>query len=201
MSVDWSKRLMALAAKHCDSRWYGGTSYPFCFYAKMHESFDFDKAFQWMSANYRGGFNEAVLSIGDMAALRRAFEAEAEKPEFYDLVLEDMRRTFTEDDTMRTIRPALAKRYRIPYPENAWLVEYSFVGRSGGWLSLDKFEGHMLATRYGHREDVVEEIKQSSPRTLKLLCAMIEEVALTLEKRNDEFHYQAGFQLALLVER
>jgi hypothetical protein len=199
VSRKWHKHIEVVCERHgVESRWYNSKLHPFCFNVKMRWPLNFDKAMENAAKEYHGGFAALVLDIDDIPTMRREFE---NSNTVYECIIEDMQRNFDvkDSDHMRYLRPQIQNRYRIDPQMAGFDVEYEFVGRSSGWVSIAHFEGWQLA-RQETREFWIDEFKEN-PQYARKLCAMIEEVGLVVAQREQEFHYQAGFQLGLLVER
>lgn len=69
-------------------------------------------------------------------------------------------------------------------------ARYSFEGRSGGWLSLNKLLGYNFTSREEHIEDLLQEMPFSDLRKLHQIIVML---AHDTKGANDEVEYQAAF--------
>ena len=100
--------------------------------------------------------------------------------QLFDWGLEDARRNFEDSDTC------------LPNGEKIE-VNYEFVGRSGGWLSITRFENYSFQDTYG--EDGLEQtLKEMDFKTLKKLYQLITMLKHDLKHPEQEVEFQAAFQ-------
>lgn len=69
-------------------------------------------------------------------------------------------------------------------------VAYSFEGRSGGWLSINRFEGFKLNDRDYHITSILEDMSFPTLRKLYQLVTMLKH---DLRNPGHEIEYQAAF--------
>jgi len=101
-----------------------------------------------------------------------------------NFILESMQSSFLDDDWPRMLCPEIANRYSLP-DDTTFSISYEFRGRSGGYLVIDKFQDVTL-------DEATIKVPNHVARDL---AACIEEVTRIVECREDEFAYQAAFQL------
>lgn len=118
--------------------------------------------------------------------------------------IENAKYAITESDCYRMINPKIAKKYGLD-ANDMYDVQYGFVGRSGGYITITEFEGVKL-NKWDNNE-LVDYLNPSlgycaaNDWAIKLL-AFIEECNLyfTWENAKNEIEYQAAFQYQLLYK-
>ena len=109
----------------------------------------------------------------------------------FGFVLESMRHSFEDGDTYRMYRPKFAKKYGLAYEgkgaDSPFDVEFCYLGRSGGYLAIEAFEG--IRMKDFDYDDWYPD------QWTRQLCAMIEEwdLCLTRESIYAEFDYQLAW--------
>lgn len=185
----------ALARQHCVRRYYEGKWYPLCWNWKMHQlDLDYKDVFTSMVKQHFINEADAATSIRSLPQLERTYHALCNA--WCESVLEDMCRSFIEDDTMRYVRPVIAEKYHVD--DGPFDVKYDVLGRSGGWLSLSHFEGEALTRILTSPEYNVFELENHA--SLPKLCAMVEEITLVVDSRFDEYLTLFADQLFLAAE-
>lgn len=166
--------------------------YPFSFNVKMYCALDFERAFAELVKQEYVNTADAIVCLGDLSDVKEVW---ANHDLIYDYIIDDMREQLTGTDVFRSVRPSLERKWKVD-SSKCWDVKYGFAGRSGGHLVIEEFEGHnRVEMEPGNIHEYFSE------ECLRKLCAMLEEVALSVAKREEEFHYQSGFQLGQLIER
>jgi hypothetical protein len=186
MSV-WGRLLdKAIETAKCED--YNG--YNLAWNVKMHTVPNFRKVFKTMGETQYYNETAALLEVHKhLEAIEESWDGWLS--EHWDMIVEDMRRTFDpkETDTMKYVRPDLEKKYNLK-AGTTFDTEFEFQGRSGGHLVLIRFDGRK---NEGYDECTNEQRRR--------LAAYIEEVGIMVSKRDEEFVYQAAFQLGQLFER
>jgi hypothetical protein len=167
-----------------------------CWNVKMNEMYSFDRVWKRMCKEHFVNEAEAVTIVPRIDDLREAWDG-THGMNAYEYAIDDMRRSFADDDTYRTISPACAARWGIPYPEESWDVEYAFVGRSGGHLAIVKFEGRHLVWHDGEITDAIKDIPNG---ILLNLCCMMDEIHHAVKVRHEEMEYKLAFEMHQWVE-
>ncbi len=168
-----------------------------------------------LAENFLGN-TELNISDDQKAFFETEWNSESSRTNVWDMVREDMARSVTDDDTYRTWSPEVERRYGFEVdamqrkrlkglglePPNYYYfdVSWTFAGRSGGYLCLDKFESRNIAVR---AEGLAEEIREDDSGTFsnewcRKLLAMIEEwdVCFSREAVRSEFLYQCAYRAA-----
>ena len=156
--------------------------YPLAWNVKVDMYPTFEQAFLCMAKENFKTPADAVLRLRGWREMRDKWDIFLEWGA--DLALEDMRRSFQgPDDWVRTVRPEIAQKYGLP---NSFMadVTYEFIGRSGGWLVIDTFGDLAFC-----REHKIPQIPNYRAREL---AALIEELDLLVEHRNEEFVHHMG---------
>lgn len=112
------------------SRYYDYRQYPVCFNVKCYtEELGFERLLErWLQSGYANGEEADPLWL---AEARRLY---IEKQHIlFSWGIEGASRGFLDGDT-----------YRYLYDGTQLDVEYAFVGASGGWLTIIRFEGYDL---------------------------------------------------------
>jgi len=111
------------------------TPHPICFDVKCR---NLDLSFGNLCGYYQSNWSTDWLS----EAYQKYNDAEENNGGHDEIAIEEARNVFYEKDTFKTIA--------------SWDqdidVQYNFVGRSGGWLSIDKFEGYDFTNGASIRE-------------------------------------------------
>ena len=161
-----------------DQRSYDHRRHPFCFNVKCyHVDFDFDHLLA-LYVEYEG----KCRGQSDPDWLKAVRERYAEvKEHLWEYAQEDACRQFVENDGQRCL-----------WDGTAFDVTYSFEGRSGGWLSIIKFEGYDFTDRDQDIENMLEEMPY---RTLRILYKLIVQLVHDLSRVNitKELEFQAAF--------
>ena len=171
------------------------TTQPLAWNVKVYPDLDFDRLFNvWIE--HGGGTEDARKCGRALARYRRTAEAyydreyatESGRALLFDIALEDARRALTEDE-------AFCSLWNGQGVEAMW----EFVGRSGGYAALTRFEGACLSGLSS--EALGNELRQTGDdmvwsfpelRTLYRFCVEMNHL-LTPKKASDEVEYLAAF--------
>ena len=104
----------------------------------------------------------------------------------YDWGVEDARRHFVDDG------PYQSDSFRTLYDGTKVDVEYAFIGRSGGWLAVTKFEGYRFDERGTDVESILDEMDTPTIKKLYQLLLMLKH-DVRPEAVKNEIEYQATF--------
>jgi len=135
----------------------------------------------------------------------------------WEHVVEDMRSQLCDGDTFRLWRPAIATRFGFSYTglgaDRPFDVDFTFLGRSGKHLCIERFNGRRLTedefpspgdVRKRFRFDFgdEEELNTNSSEWTRQLLGMIQEWDLCFDRKavNKEALYQTAFQFAQYLE-
>jgi hypothetical protein len=173
-------------AKLCDGAHHDGRDrYPITWNVKLNSAPTWPEVWQQMVKENYTCENEAILDLGSMAALRARYDASAAG--LYEYAVEGMQRSVTDDDTFRTCRPEVFKRWGVT-GQPQYHVKYGFVGRSGGWLVMEEF-GHQKLVGGSIEHDV----HWWHPDLVRGLLCLMDEIHLSVPKRNEELCYQMAW--------
>jgi hypothetical protein len=156
-------------------RYYSYKTYPLCFNVKLYKlNLEFDHLLEvWRNGEGAGQLytqNEEWLK-----AVRERYN-ETKQYTLREWGVEDASRSFTDEDEAT---------FRQLWDGTELDVEYSFQGRSCGWLSIDKFEG----TDFTDATPLAD-MDWPSLRKLYQLVVMLKH---DLENPEKEVEYQAAF--------
>ena len=169
-------------------RYYRGYGHLlFLFNVKVYEP---DLSFDNLLDLYRqSGYGEFKVTDPGWVEETRQRHEKTDHDDLYQVAVEDARRLVTDSDCFTHL-----------YDGTPVEVEYAFVGRSGGWLALTKFEGVRLIDLESLRDlfdDDQEEGENPtlSDETLQRLYALVRmlEHDLTPENAQAEVKNQAAF--------
>jgi hypothetical protein len=176
------------------SRWYDHKEYPLCWNVKMDKAVTFDDVFACMVEHHYINEAEAILRIPSVAKLRHAWYNVENS--MHEHVIEDMRGSFSSDDTMKFTTPERAKMWGIMDPKNGYDCKYQFVGRSGGWLALTEFAGNKIDSEIYCDPSLGYEMPRLVPNYwLPYLYAMCEEIGAIVVRRRKEMMYLLAFEM------
>lgn len=179
------KDIIAAILKLTDQRSYDYMPYPFCFNVKMYRvNLDLDN----LLAIHKESEDIEKFDPDWLEKINEKYE-EVSTDQLYDWGLEDARAYFVEwcntdkpCDTMVTTEDGI----------KCEGVTYSFEGRSGGWLSLNTFEGYNFNDR---NSDIEETLAEMPFQELRKLYKLISTIAKQVGGNNpeQEVEYQAAF--------
>lgn len=152
--------------------------HPLCFNVKCHHvDFDFDHLLTLWNK-----YESDPIYTHDEQWLKAARQRHAETKEntLWAWAQDDACNLFTDSDAFRTL-----------WDGTAVMVAYSFEGRSGGWLSVNSFEGCDFTDRGRHIEETLMEMDYSKLRKLYQLIVMLSH---DTEDPSKELEHQAAFQ-------
>ena len=161
-----------------DQRGYDWHPHPFCFNVKVYRiDLEFDhllKLYVEYEGKHRGQTDPDWLK-----AVREKYDEV--KDHLWEYGQEDAARQFLDDDGQKCL-----------WDGTEFDVKYSFEGRSGGWLSVNKFEGYDFTDRDGDIEGILEEMPY---RTLRIFYKLIVQLKhdLATENVRHEVEWQAAF--------
>jgi hypothetical protein len=202
--IDWNTRLQEVClANSIEARYYDGSWRPYCWNVKLHASPSFDAVFTKMGESFFICKADAVVSTPNMQRLKDQWQEEYDG--LYTLAVEDMcgfftgREAETRGHTSRMIRPKIADKYKLS-SDVVFSAVFNFYGRSGGWLSLERFEGVTLRTVVSSPDHGFIDIDDVD--WMRSTCAYLEEVSLmtAAKVRDDELIYQLAFHMNRIVE-
>lgn len=153
------------------------------------------------------------LSPDTLKALAKKWDSPQRQESTYYRVFEDLRDGVTDDDTYRTLRPDIERRYGLDLDElamrskfvaregyraarkraanlsrscNYFNVKFVFAGRQGGHLVIDTFEGVRLwgSTAKATAEDLMTQETNYSNDWAQRLLAMVQEWDLCFTRQN-----------------
>jgi hypothetical protein len=186
-------RVRGVVARHYDYwRW-------FCWNVKMYKAPTYQQIYAKMVEGHYVCEEDAIVSIRNLQQLKKEWEKPECASNAHQWVMEDMCNTFTDVRmaTARSISPDTAAKFHIdPYPDE-WKVTYEFVGRSGGWLSLEMFEGITMRHMTMDPQHTIVDMENDYAQKL---CAMIEEISVIVSHRDNEYLYHMSEQLQFLAE-
>lgn len=179
------------------ARMYDHRKHPFIWNVKMNDDYSFKRVFTRMAKDHYVCEADAIVSIPSKEGLEIDWEDFIQRDSSVpDSVLEDMRRTFTEDDTMKFVTPEREEKWGVKAPEDRrWDTKFSFEGRSGGWLSLVQFRDVDLL-RFQKNSGEWSELDEE---WLRSLCAMCEEIEYMVSQRHEEYVYLLAYQMFTTV--
>jgi len=158
----------------------------FCFCVKVYDA---DLSFDHLlDLHAKSGYAEGKVNDPCWVEEVRQRYAETDQDHLLEWAIEDSRRLVTDSDCFNHLHNGTPVE-----------VEYSFVGRSGGWIALTKFEGiEMTDPEYlrqvfeGSDDKSEPTMSYQSLRRLYALVRMLEH-DLTAEKAESEVEFQAAF--------
>ena len=191
------KDITAFIFDATSQRYYDHRPHPFCFNVKLHGlDLSFDNLLKkWIA--YEG--ESTYQRNDDWLTAVKAKYAEIGEETLYEWGIEDASRAYVsgrdgtpDDDGTRTL-----------WDGTELDVKYSFEGRSGGWLSLNEFEGFKFVERdYGadywrrvmEKTDEEDDINMDY-KTLRKLYLLIVQLKhdLRSEAVSAEVEHQAAF--------
>ncbi len=134
------------------------------------------------------GYGEGKVNDPYWVEEARQRHAETDQDDLYQWAIEDAGRLVTDSDCFNHL-----------FDGTPVDVEYAFVGRSGGWIGLTKFEGiemtdpeRLRDVFEGNDEEGEPTMSYQSLRRLYSLVRMLEH-DMTQEKAQAEAEYQAAF--------
>ena len=104
----------------------------------------------------------------------------------FDWGIEDARRHFVDDG------PGQSDTFRTLWDGTEVDVEYAFIGRSGGWLAVTKFEGYRFDERGTSLDEILEEMDTPTIKKLYQLLLMLKHDTRQEAVKN-EVEHQAAF--------
>lgn len=154
--------------RHYDGHWH-----PLCFNVKIHT---IDLSFDHLLKLWRENEGNPLYTHNEdwLKAAKEQYDESEES--LFDWGIEDARRGFTDSDS-----------YNHLWDGTKIDVEYSFEGRSGGWLSITKFDGYKISQR--EKFDFTE-MEYPTLRKLYQLVIMLKHDLKNPEK---EVEWQAAF--------
>lgn len=162
-------------------RVYDHRPHPFCYNVKVyHVDFDFDHLLQI----HREAEDDPIYTHNDewLAGARAEYD-DLKEGQLWEYAQEDACNQLLESDAFKCL-----------YDGTQVDVRYSFEGRSGGWLSINRFEGHDFTEDDQHIKYVLQDMQFSTLRKLYVLVTMLNH-----DVRRDnvakELEYQAAFNL------
>lgn len=177
--------IIAWIKENTADRYYDHENCPFCFNVKVYRvDFDFDHLLKIYREQQDGNKHDDWL-----AEARQRWE-EHKDNDLWEWAVENCREAFCcgSDGTPNQ------DTYRTLWDGTELDVSYSFRGRSGGWLSLDRFQGWTLT-------DFPEALTKMSYKELRQLYQLI--VMLVHDLRREairaEIEYQAAWALFVNV--
>lgn len=194
---NYMQEAKALVEEHVTSRLYRNSWEHMCWNVKLHDActVTFDKVFAEMGKHHYVCEADAMVQIPDRERLRREWDKNEDHT--HERIIEDMQSTFVGKnrcDTARCCSPEVYKQFGVPADYDAmWDNTFAFLGRSSGWLSMQSFERVPIT-------DAIWEPQACHDWWYQHLCCMIITVTEIVNGRNDEYLYQAGFQMQQLVE-
>ena len=157
----------------------------FCFCVKVYDA---DLGFDHLlELHAESGYGEGNVTDPYWINETRQRHADTDQDDLYQWAIEDAGRLVSDSDC-----------YTHLYDGTAVEVEFAFVGRSGGWIALTKFEGIALTDAANLRylfegdEDDGDTLSDESLHRLYALVRMLEH-DLTQEKAKSEVEFQAAF--------
>ena len=149
--------------------------HPLCFNVKCyHVNFDFDHLLKLWNE-----YESDPIYTHDEEWLKAARQrlAVTNENSLWEWAQDDACRQFTDSDAFRTL-----------WDGTSVNVAYSFEGRSGGWLSINSFEGCDFTER--HIEETLMEMDYAKLRKLyQLIVTLIHDT----ENPSKEMEHQAAF--------
>jgi hypothetical protein len=206
--VDYEAQVAKVCRKYgIQSRFYDARMHFLCWDVKILATPTYEQVFHAMGENFFHGYADAVLSTPNLEQLKEDWHDR--KASLRIAATEDMRQHYMDARNGGTylcyIRPALEKKYRVKVPpDKGWEVEFELYGNSGGWLSLERFEGisfRNITCSIDHEfMDLEDDAKHTYRRKL---CAYLEEVSIMTRRDalDRELTYQLAFQMHLMVEQ
>lgn len=174
--------IIAWIVANTHQRSYDRESCPFCFNVKVPSvNLDFDYLLKIYREQMDG--NEADEWLPEA---HERWERHKEN-DLWDWALEDCRSVFDNTDC-----------YNHLWDGTPLDVAYSFRGRSGGWLSLDRFQGHTFASRDSDYPDDLAVMSYKELRQLYSLIAML-KYDLRQDAIGKEMEYKAAWVLFVNV--
>jgi hypothetical protein len=136
----------------------------------------------------KSGYGEGKVTDPYWVEEARQRHAEMDLDDLYQWAIEDAGRLITDSDSFTHL-----------YDGTPVDVGFAFVGRSGGWIALTKFEGiKLIDPDYlrdlfeGNAEDGAPTMSYQSLRRLYALVRILEH-DLTQDKAESEVEFQAAF--------
>ncbi len=171
-----------LEATH--QRWYDYRHYPLCFDVKLHAlNLDFAHLLQiWMQTEPGGNLSKAFVC----AAYQFHQKHEGHLEEW---AVDDARRSFVSEGGRRDGAPE-TDTFQMTWDGKKFDVRYSFEGRSGGWLSINRFQHVKLSTC----DNEIEEILFGMDfKDLRMLYQLVVMLVHDLKNPEKEVEYQAAY--------
>ena len=170
-------------------------NYPLAFNVKAYGvDLSFDHLWQEYHAKGQGDMTPKPSDLtfqGGLAYRKLCEEQYADNEELlFDWAIEDARRSVSDGDC-----------YRMTWHGKLADVKFGFIGRQGGWLVIEEFEGFNLSNVYNSEfEDVLKDMPFETLSLLYRLAVQWEE-EFTRKRAEEQIEYYAASTLFVnLVE-
>jgi len=153
-------------------------SYLLCFNVKCHDA---DLDLSNLLAKWREceGNQPYTHNLTWLRAVKERYDQV--KDQLFGWGIEDARMQFDEGNMFHTL-----------YDGTELSVEYAFVGRSGGWLAITRFEEHPFNLKGTNLEETLAEMEYNQLKELYQLILIIKDTTKR-SKIKEEVEYQAAF--------
>jgi hypothetical protein len=177
------KEIIDFLINTTEQRIYDYKPHPFCFNVKVRRlDFDFDhllKIFQQME-------DDPIYTHEPdwLEAAKQRYE-DTNINDFCDSVMDDARQRFLDQD-------------HVLYDGTSIKATFSFEGRSGGWLSINSFEGHDFTANYEYGSRVslesLRELLTGLPYpVLRRLYKFVVILKVEVNNREEELEFQGAY--------
>lgn len=171
---------------HTEQRHYDGHPHPFCFNVKCyHVDFELEHLLQ-LYREYEGnakGFDDPDWQ----AAIKERYAEVSDN--LWEYAVEDCRRNFVGGDDGQPDNDG----WNMLWDGTPVNTQFSFEGRSGGWLSLNRFQSFDFTERHSDIEDIL--VYDMPYQTLRHLYQFIVMLVHDVSRANvkKELEHQAAF--------
>lgn len=182
--------IIAFIIASTNQRSYDGHPHPLCFNVKLHSGVDLD--FDHLLALWRNYENDPLYTHDEgWLEAAKAKHGRVGEETLYEWGLDDARNPFFSQQRPTYGEPGTDS-YAMLWNGTSIDVRYSFEGRSGGWLSINSFEGTKFTQYDSNIEDTLHEMDFSTLRKLYELVTLLKH-DLQREKIKAEVELQAAF--------
>jgi len=180
------KDIVEFIIDETDQRCYDHRQYPLCFNVKLYNlNLEFAHLLQlWMDTEPGSNFSKEAV-----CRAYRFYQENADN--LSEWAIDDARTHFVSDQRRSDGAPE-GDCFQTTWDGKQFDVRYAFVGRSGGWLSIVRFQYVDFAT-WGN--EIEEQLTDMDFKDLRMLYQLVVMLKHDLQHPEKEVEHQAAFAL------